>query len=62
MLVTISLLENNQLKFCLVAQDGIRQWFRLVSEEIDGWFSQHNTPNPLGIEPTAPIVYYNKFL
>ena len=38
-----------------------RQFFRLVSDEVSLWFSQHNTPNPLGILPTCEIVDYNKF-
>jgi hypothetical protein len=38
-----------------------RQFFRLVVGEIDVWYSQHNTPNPLGIMPNAMIVDKNKF-
>jgi len=40
---------------------GTRQFFRLVSDEISAWFSQHNTPNPLGVQPTCPIIHTNKF-
>lgn len=43
-------------------RSGERQFFRLVVGDIDAWFSQHNTPNPLGVPPNAPIVEYNKFL
>jgi hypothetical protein len=38
-----------------------RQFFRLVVGPVDVWYSQHNTPNPLGIQPDAQIVHYNKF-
>ncbi len=38
-----------------------RQWFRLVSPEIGIWFSKHNTENPLGVKPNAPISHMNKF-
>jgi len=40
---------------------GSRQFFRLVSHKIGGWFSKHNTANPLGVKPDAPIIGYNKF-
>ncbi len=40
---------------------GQRQWFRLVSPAIGIWFSKHNTPNPLGVLPKAPITDQNKF-
>ena len=39
-----------------------RQFFRLVSDEISVWYSQHNTKNPKGIMPNCEIVDYNKFL
>lgn len=38
-----------------------RQFFRLVSDGIFGWFSAHSTPNPYGILPNAPIIHENKF-
>lgn len=38
-----------------------RQFFRLVVGDIDVWYSQHNTSNPLGIQPNATIVDTNKF-
>lgn len=40
-----------------------RQFFRLVMEPIDAWYSQHNTPNPMGLQPSdnATIVHDNKF-
>lgn len=40
---------------------GVRQFFRLVSEHVGGWFAEHNTPNPLGVQPDAPIIYGSKF-
>ena len=42
-------------------QDGHRQWFRLVADEIGAWYSRHSTPNPFGIAPNAPIIHENKF-
>lgn len=38
-----------------------RQFFRLVVGPISAWYSKHNTPNPLGIEPDAPISDDDKF-
>lgn len=38
-----------------------RQFFRLVIGDISVWYSKHNTPNPLGILPDAPISDANKF-
>ena len=38
-----------------------RQFFRLVVGPIGVWYSQHNTPNPLGVQPEAEIVEYSKF-
>ncbi|KAI8897820.1 hypothetical protein BC833DRAFT_620883 [Globomyces pollinis-pini] len=38
-----------------------RQYFRLVTNEISGWFEEHSTPNPMGIKPNAPIIKGNKF-
>lgn len=39
-----------------------RQFFRLVVGPISVWYSKHNTPNPLGIQPDAPISDEDKFL
>ena len=39
-----------------------RQFFRLVVGPISTWYSKHNTPNPLGILPNAPISDVDKFL
>lgn len=39
-----------------------RQFFRLVVGKIDTWYLRHNTPNPLGIQPDATIVDYDKFI
>lgn len=38
-----------------------RQFFRLVVGKISVWYSKHNTPNPLGILPDAPISDADKF-
>jgi len=38
-----------------------RQFFRLVVGPIGVWYSQHNTPNPLGVQPEAQIINNNKF-
>jgi len=38
-----------------------RQFFRLVSEKIGGWWTRHSTKNPLGVLPTCPLLYNNKF-
>jgi hypothetical protein len=41
--------------------DTWRQFFRLIVGDISVWYSKHNTPNPLGIMPNAPIVDDDKF-
>lgn len=41
---------------------GPRQFFRLVSKYVSVWYSKHNTPNPLGIQPGASIVEHSKFV
>lgn len=38
-----------------------RQFFRLVVGQISVWYSRHNTPNPLGVQPSAPISDADKF-
>ncbi|RHZ15406.1 hypothetical protein DYB31_014064 [Aphanomyces astaci] len=38
-----------------------RQYFRLVTSGVSHWYADHSTPNPLGIQPTAKIVFGNKF-
>lgn len=40
---------------------GPRQFFRLVAGPISVWYSRHNTPNPLGVQPEAPISDEDKF-
>lgn len=40
---------------------GYRQFIRVVSSNVSQWFSEHNTPNPLGIKPNCPITTRNKF-
>ncbi|KDO25368.1 hypothetical protein SPRG_20737 [Saprolegnia parasitica CBS 223.65] len=44
-----------------VATTQFRQYFRFVTSNVSHWFAEHSTPNPLGIQPTATIVYGNKF-
>jgi len=44
-----------------VSKDTRRQFFRLVSNKIGGWFKQHNTPNPFGVLPDCPIIEGSKF-
>jgi len=38
-----------------------RQFFRLVVGKISVWYSKHNTPNPEGVMPDAPISDEDKF-
>jgi hypothetical protein len=38
-----------------------RQFFRLVVGPLGVWHAQHNTANPLGLQPAAPISGENKF-
>jgi hypothetical protein len=38
-----------------------RQFFRLVGPDVGGWWVQHSTPNPLGVEPRAPLIRGWKF-
>jgi hypothetical protein len=42
-------------------ESGPRQFFRLVSPKIGVWFTKHNTPNPLGVQPGAPLEHGSKF-
>jgi hypothetical protein len=46
-----------------VKEEGTRQFFRLVTSEVDLWFTEHSTPNPLGVTPPARVklVTENKF-
>ena len=39
-----------------------RQFFRLVVGRVGAWYSKHNTANPMGILPDAPIVDDDKFM
>jgi hypothetical protein len=41
-----------------------RQFFRLVVGKIDIWYTQHSTPNPLGVEvpDDVQIIHTNKFI
>lgn len=38
-----------------------RQFFRLVVGPISVWYSKHNTANPDGLQPDAPISHDDKF-
>lgn len=38
-----------------------RQFIRIVVGRISVWYSKHNTPNPFGLQPDAPISDINKF-
>lgn len=40
---------------------GVRQFIRVISHDVGTWWSQHNTANPLGIQPEARIVHTSKF-
>lgn len=46
-----------------MTESGYRQFFRLVFGTVDVWYSQHSTPNPLGIvpSPSTKIINENKF-
>jgi hypothetical protein len=46
-----------------VKQSCYRQFFRLVTGEVSVWYSQHSTPNPLGIKPpqNVRIIDQDKF-
>ena len=43
-------------------KSGYRQYFRLVSDEVDVWYSKHSTMNPKGIMPNCIILNEDKFL
>ena len=38
-----------------------RQFIRIVVGRISVWHSKHNTPNPQGVLPDAPISDHDKF-
>jgi hypothetical protein len=38
-----------------------RQFVRVVSDNVDGWWEEHSTPNPLGIKPNCKILAGSKF-
>jgi len=42
-------------------RDAHRQFFRLVVGRISVWYSRHNAPNPLGVQPDAPVSDADKF-
>lgn len=41
-------------------RDGMRQWVRLVGDDIGGWWSMHSTTNPK-VAPNAPVLHGSKF-
>lgn len=43
------------------SQTTMRQFFRLVSEDIGIWWSKHSTHNPLGVKAKSYISYEDKF-
>jgi hypothetical protein len=38
-----------------------RQWFRLVTSQVDIWYRQHSTPNRLGVAAACRIIEGSKF-
>ena len=39
-----------------------RQFFRIIVGKISVWYTKHNTPNPLGVQPDCPISDADKFV
>jgi len=37
-----------------------RQYFRLVVGPVSVWYTQHNTPNPTGTLPDAPVICHDR--
>jgi hypothetical protein len=44
-----------------VSGSGMRQFFRLVVGPISVWHANHNTANPLGTLPYAPVTHEDRF-
>jgi hypothetical protein len=44
-----------------MTEGAMRQFFRLVTSDVDLWYEQHSTPNPLGVQPNGKIITENKF-
>lgn len=47
-----------------VEKSGVRQFFRIVTSKLSVWYSQHSTPNPLGVKPDpniTKIIHQSKF-
>ncbi|KAJ3141902.1 hypothetical protein HK100_005816 [Physocladia obscura] len=38
-----------------------RQYFRLVTSNVNVWYADHSTPNPLGVLPSCQVIKGNKF-
>ena len=65
-----TLLDANQLcwitdrtphESVAIDRDVHRQFFRLVVGPVGVWYSKHNTENPLGVRPDAPVTDVDKF-
>lgn len=39
----------------------LRQFFRLVSENVSVWYAMHSTNNPMGVSPGCRIEHHSKF-
>lgn len=44
-----------------LAEAQCRQWFRLVTSEVDIWYSKYSTHNRLGVKPNCMILEMDKF-
>lgn len=44
-----------------VKESQYRQFFRLVTNNVDLWYDEHSTSNPLGVEPDCEVIHENKF-
>lgn len=38
-----------------------RHYFRLVTGKVSHLYEKHSTPNPLGVEPDAEVLFVDKF-
>lgn len=47
---------------CLpMPRSDMRQFFRYVTSAVDIWYTQHSTPNRLGVKPKGKMLYGSKF-
>lgn len=42
-----------------VTSSGYRQFFRLVTSDVDLWYRQKSTENPLGVKPSENVMIIN---